>query len=96
MARIFCSDEILKSLYEVAKAYLYPLHIKALIEGKMINGVLIDKGAMISLLPESMLQRFGKGNKDLVRTNVAVIYYNGKSIAVKGVVKLNVRVGIVD
>lgn len=43
-----------------------------------------------------MLESFGKGSKDLVRTNVTVTDYNGKSTAAKGVVMLNIRVGSVD
>ena len=36
----FCSDEIFEHSNEVIKSYLHLLHIKALIEGKLINKVL--------------------------------------------------------
>ena len=42
------------------------------------------------------MMKFGKGNKDLVRTNGTVTDYNGKSTAAKGVVMLNVCVGTVN
>ena len=48
------------------------------------------------MLPENMLEKFGKGNKDLVKTNVAITEYNGKSTAAKRVVMLNIRVGTVE
>ena len=76
-----------------------PLHIKALVEGKTINRVLIDGGAAINLLPEHISEKFGKENKDLVRTNVSIIGYNGKSTIAtiaKGVVTLNMPVDSVD
>lgn len=47
----YCSDGVFKLPDEVLKAHLRPLHIKALVEGKMINKVLINVGATISLLP---------------------------------------------
>ena len=69
------------------------LHIKALVEGKTINRVLIDEEVAISLLPKCMLKKFGK---DLVRTNVAIKNYYGKPTATKGVMMLNVRANFVD
>lgn len=55
-----------EGLNEVTKAHLRPLYIKALVERKLINRVLMDRGTAINLLAESMLEKFGKGNKDLV------------------------------
>ena len=92
----FYSDRVFECPDEVIKAHLCLLHIKTLIEGKLINRVLIDGGSAISLLRESMLERFDKGNKDLVRTNVVLTDYNGKSTITKGVVMLNVHVRTID
>ena len=89
----FCSDGVFEHPDKVSKAHLRPLHIKALIKSKMINKVLINEGVAISLLLEHMLEKFGKENKDLVRTNVITTDYNGKSTATKGVVMLSVCVG---
>ena len=43
----FCSDGVFECPNEVIKAHFFPLHIKALIEGKLINKVLIDGDAAI-------------------------------------------------
>ena len=59
----FCSDGVFERPDEVTKAHLRPLHIKALIEGKLINRVLIDGGATISLLLESMLENLVSGTR---------------------------------
>ena len=47
----FCSDGVFELPDEVTKAHLHAFHIKALIEGKLINRVLIDGCATINLLP---------------------------------------------
>ena len=79
----FCSNRVFECPNEVTKVNLSPLHIKAPIEGKFINEVLNNGGTIIMLLPKSMLEKFGKGNKDMVKTNVTMTYYNGKSTTTK-------------
>ena len=55
------SDEnvLFEKLDEVIKSHLRPLHIKADIVRKMANRVLVDGGAAINLLLESVLVKFG-------------------------------------
>ena len=89
LGQVFCSDWVFEHPDEVTKAHL-------ILSTLRLNRVLIDRSTTISLLPKSMLEKFGKGNKDLVRTNVDVIDYNGKSIVAKGVVMLNVCVSTID
>ena len=61
-----------------------------------MNHVLVDSGAVINLMLESMLGKLGKMSRDLVQTNVAITDFNGKTSAVKGMVLLNIKVGRVD
>ena len=37
-----------------------PLHIKVIVEGRLVNKVLIDGGAATSLFPETMFVKLGK------------------------------------
>ena len=43
-----------------------------------------------------MLGKLGKMSRDLVQTNVAITYFNGKTSAIKGMILLNIRVGSID
>ena len=81
---------------KVTKSHLQPLHIKAMVEGWLMNLVLVDGGVAINSVPKSMLGKLGNMLRDLVQTNVAVTDFNGKTSTVKGVVLLNIRVGSVD
>ena len=57
---------------------------------------MIDGGVAINLLPEPMLIKFGKTVDQLIKENVMVIDFTGKTSISKGIVMLNVRVRIVD
>ena len=81
---------------EVMKAHLLPPHIKANISGKMVNCVLVDRGAAINLLPESMLIKFGKIVDQLIKSNIVVTDFIGKISISKGMIMLDVRVGSID
>ncbi|RYQ94320.1 hypothetical protein Ahy_B08g089203 [Arachis hypogaea] len=60
-------------------SHLRPLHVIAILNGFKINNVLIDGGAIISLLPERILEKVGKHLDDLVPTNIAVTDFSGTS-----------------
>ena len=62
----------------------------------MVNRVLVDGGATINLLPESMLIKFGKTVDQLIKANILVTDFIGKTSVSKGMIMLNVRVGSVD
>ena len=72
------------------------MHIKANIAGKIFNQVLVDGGAAINLLPESMWIKFGKMVDQLIKVNVVVTDFTGKTSISKGIIMLNVRVATVD
>ncbi|RYQ84253.1 hypothetical protein Ahy_B10g103364 [Arachis hypogaea] len=55
---------------EITKGYLWPLHIKAKVERLGINHILVDGGAEMNLLPESMLPLFQKIVEDLIKKNL--------------------------
>ena len=81
---------------EIMKLHLRPLHIKANIAGKMVNRVLVNGGATINLLPESPLIKFGKMVDQLIKANVVVTNFIGKTSTSKRISMLNVRVETVD
>ena len=61
-----------------------------------MNHVLVDGGAAMNLVPESMLGKLRKISRDLVQTNVAMTGFNGKTSAIKGIVLLNIKVESID
>ncbi|RYR59322.1 hypothetical protein Ahy_A05g025191 [Arachis hypogaea] len=94
-AFIWLEDELgyFQKPTEKQKSHLRPLHFTAFMSGICVNKVLVDGGAMISLLPERMLTKVGKHFDDLVPTNILVTDYSGVSTPAKGLVTLQVQVG---
>ena len=78
------------------RTHLQPLHIKVAIKWKKVNRILVNKGATINLLPLKILDKLAKAREELRTTNIVVIVYRGKSTLAKGVVLINVKVGIVE
>ena len=52
--------------------HLRPLYIKAHMNGKPINRVLIDKGTVLNVMPYSIVKRLSKSCKDLKKTNMTI------------------------
>ena len=76
------------------KSHLRPIHIKAVVEKRQVHQVLVNGGVVINLFLECMLLKLGKSMDDLVETNVAVTNFNGKALATKGIVMLNLKVSL--
>ena len=57
---------------------------------------MVDGGAAINLLPESMLVKFGKIVDQLIKANIVVTDFTGKTSISNGMIMLNVRVGTID
>ncbi|XLS48632.1 hypothetical protein HN51_022990, partial [Arachis hypogaea] len=74
--KIWAQVESLERSDEIITGHLQLLHIKVKMEGLVINRILVDGGAAINLLPESMMSLFQKIVKDLIKTNMAVIEFS--------------------
>ena len=59
--------------------HLKPLYIKAHMNGKPINRVLIDGGAVLNVMSYSKVKRLGKSHKDLKKTNMTMSNFTGGS-----------------
>jgi hypothetical protein len=59
------------------KNHLKPLFIQAKVDEIGINKVLVDGGAAVNLMPESLLKRISKTDKDLKTHNVILSNYEG-------------------
>jgi len=60
-----------------------------------VNKVLVDCGAAVNLMPQSLLKRTGKIDKDLNLHNVILSNYEGKTGYSLGALQESLTVGIV-
>jgi len=63
---------------DLMKNHLKPLFIQAKVYEIGINKVFVDGGAAVSLMPQSLLKRIGKTDKDLKLYNKILSNYEGK------------------
>jgi hypothetical protein len=73
--------------------YLKPLYIKAHMDGRPVNRVLVDNEAAVNILLTSMLRKLFKTESDLIATNVSVSGFAGGATKTKGVIPIEVKVG---
>jgi hypothetical protein len=73
--------------------HLKPLYIKAHMDGRPVNRVLVDNGAAINILPTSMLRKLLKTENDLIATDISVSGFAGGATKTKGVILIEVKVG---
>ena len=64
--------------------YLMPLCIKAYVNGKPVNRVLIDGEAMLNVMPYSTDKRLGRSCKDLRETNMTMSNFTKGNILALG------------
>lgn len=96
MVTIFDNVAQFEQPTENEKKHLRPLHIKALIEGRPNNRVLVDEGAAINIVPRAILKRLGKYITNLILTNMVVTDFSDKVALTVGVITLDVQVGSVQ
>ena len=73
--------------------HLKPLYIKAHMDGRPVNRVLVDNGAAVNILPTSMLRKLLKTENDLIATYVSISGFAGGATKTKGVIPIEVKVG---
>ena len=61
----------------------------------MVNHILVNGGAATNLLPKLMMIKFGKIVDQLIKANIVVTGFTGKTSISKRMIMLNVRIGSV-
>ncbi|KEH29765.1 hypothetical protein MTR_4g051542 [Medicago truncatula] len=74
------------------KVHLQPLFIQAKVDEIGVNKVLVDGGAVVSLMHESLLKKIGKCGTYLKPHNIFMSNYDGKAGFLLGVVQENLTV----
>ena len=78
------------------KNYLKPLFIQAKVDEVGINKVLVNSGGVaVNLMPQFLLKRIGKPDKELKPHNIIISNYEGKVDHSLGALQVNLSVGIV-
>ena len=72
---------------------LKPLYMKIHINGKSINKVLIDNGAIVNILPFKLMKVWNKTEADLIPTEVTVGNFEGGCSPIRGVISLQLQMG---
>uniref|UniRef100_A0A2N9F3D7 Peptidase A2 domain-containing protein n=1 Tax=Fagus sylvatica TaxID=28930 RepID=A0A2N9F3D7_FAGSY len=73
--------------------HLKPLYIKAHMDGRPVNRVLVDNGAAVNILPTSMLRKLLKTENNLIATDIFVSGFANGVTKTKGVIPIEVKVG---
>ena len=66
--------------------HLKPLYIKAHMNGRLVNKVLMDNGAAVNILSYKMLRKLAKTEEDLIPSNIAVNGFTGEPTLTKGII----------
>jgi hypothetical protein len=73
--------------------HLKPLYIKAHMNGRPVNNVLVDNGATINILPYKMFSNLAKTEEDLTPSDMAVNGFTGEPTLTKGIIPIQIKVG---
>jgi hypothetical protein len=71
---------------------LKALYLKAYINGQPVNKMLVDTGAKVNIMPDSVLCRLGQCTGDLIKTNVTLSDFNGQTSEAQGVLSVDLIV----
>ena len=86
---------IFVQLDDLMKNQLKPLLIQAKVDEVSINKVLVNDGAAVNLMPQSLLKSIGKTDKDLKPHNVIMSNYEGKAGHSLGALQVSLTVGTI-
>ena len=77
------------------KGHLKPLFIQAKVDDIGVNKVLVDRGVVVNLMPQSLHKKIGNCGTDLKPHNIVLSNYEGKAGFSLGALQVNLTVGFV-
>jgi hypothetical protein len=72
--------------------HLKALYLKGYISGHPVNKMLVDTGAVVNILPYSVLRQLGRSAEDLIKTNITLSDFNGQASEAQGVLNVDLTV----
>jgi hypothetical protein len=73
---------------EESSQHLKLLYIQGHIDGKPISRMLVNGGAIVNLMPYSVLKKLGRKNDELMKTNLTLNDVGGIPMEVRGVISM--------
>jgi hypothetical protein len=73
--------------------HLKALYLKGYINGQPVNKMLVDTGAVVNIMPYSVLRRLGRSTRDLIKTNITLSDFSGQTSEAQGVLNVDLTVG---
>jgi hypothetical protein len=73
--------------------HLKALYLKGYINDHLVNKMLVDTGAVVNIMPYSVLRRLGRSAEDLIKTNITLSNFNGQASEAQGVLNVDLTVG---
>jgi hypothetical protein len=73
--------------------HLKALYLKGYINDHPVNKMLVDTGAVVNIMPYSVLRRLGRSVEDLIKTNVTLSDFNGQASEAQGVLNVDLIMG---
>jgi hypothetical protein len=73
--------------------HLKALYLKGYINSQPLNKMLVDTGAVVNIMPYSVLHRLGRSAGDLIKTNVTLSDFNGQTSVAQGILSVDLTVG---
>ncbi|XP_020086726.1 uncharacterized protein LOC109709066 [Ananas comosus] len=73
--------------------FVRPLFIRALIEGRPVDRVMVDAEAMVNVMPTSFFKKLGKSQDELKPTDTIITDFTGSGQQARGVLTTEIMVG---
>ena len=68
------------------RQHLKALFVKGRVDGQPMTKILIDGGAAINIMPYAVYRKLGKGDQDLIETDMMLKDFEGNVSPVKGAI----------
>jgi hypothetical protein len=73
--------------------HLKALYLKGYINGKPLNKMMVDIGAIVNVMLYAVLHCLGQSTEDLIKTNMTLNAINGQPIVAKWVLNMELTFG---
>jgi hypothetical protein len=76
----------------VKHRHLKALYVKGFVDGKPMNKMLVDGGACVNLMPYTTFHKLGKGQGDLIETNMMLKDFGGNASETLGAMNVELTI----
>jgi hypothetical protein len=88
-----CPKEAMFKKPEESSQHIKPLYVRGHIDERPISRMLIDSGAAINLMPNSIFKELGRVDDEIVKTSLMLNGMGGNTIEARGIVSMVLTIG---